>query len=437
MKQNIVILGMQWGDEGKGKIVDVLTRTANYVVRYHGGHNAGHTLVVNNKKIILHLVPSGILHNHVICLLGNGVVISPQGLIDEINMLSGLGISLDGRLFISHHCPLILSYHIKMDILREHLLDTQCIGTTKKGIGPAYEDKVSRFGLQVRDLYKESVLREKLKRIVDYYNFQFVHYYKSTPVNYDTILEELLLSKKVFKNRTKDIALLLQKAEYENKKIIFEGAQGALLDLDHGTFPYVTSSNSTIGGIFTGSGARLQQVHFILGIVKAYCTRVGSGPFPTELTDLTDDYFVKVGKEFGSTTGRRRRTGWLDLVLLKRMVILNSISSLCLTKLDVLDGLSEIKVCIAYKNLHTDQVIKNPFSCLNWDEFKPVYHILTGWNKSIKGITIFSQLPFLAQQYISYIEHYIGHGVSIDMISTGPDRLDTIIVRDTFNIEYI
>lgn len=437
MNQNIVVLGMQWGDEGKGKIVDFLTRTANYVVRYQGGHNAGHTLVVNNKKIILHLIPSGILHTNIICLLGNGVVISPKSLLNEINMLSHLGISLDGRLFISHYCPLILSYHVKMDILREKLLNKKCIGTTQKGIGPAYEDKVARFGLQIRDLYHESTLREKLKHIVHYYNFQFIHYYKSTPVNYDLILEDLLLFKKVFKNRIRDISLILKKAEFDNKKIIFEGAQGALLDLDHGTFPYVTSSNSTIGGIFTGSGARLTQVHAVLGIIKAYCTRVGSGPFPTELTDITNDYLCRVGQEFGSTTGRRRRTGWLDLVLLSRMVMLNSISSLCLTKLDVLDGLSEIKVCIAYKNIYTDKIIENPFEYLNWNEFTPVYKVLPGWKESTKGITIFSKLPILAQKYITYIENYIGQGIFIDMISTGPDRLDTIIVRDVCNINHV
>ncbi|QCI27365.1 adenylosuccinate synthase [Buchnera aphidicola] len=434
MNRNIVILGMQWGDEGKGKIVDFLTSHANYVVRYQGGHNAGHTLVINNKQIILHLIPSGILHDHVICILGNGVVISPSNLLQEMDMLSELNISLENRLFISHNCTLVLPYHEKIDILREDMLKNKCIGTTRKGIGPAYEDKVSRRSLRICDLYNTSLLKYKLKNIINYYNFQIVNYYKSDPVDYNIILEDLLKLKELFKNKIRDIPLILNQAYDNNKKIIFEGAQGALLDLDHGTFPYVTSSNSTIGGIFTGSGACFNQIHNILGIVKAYCTRVGSGPFPTELKDEMDEYLCQQGQEFGSTTGRRRRTGWLDLVLLSRMVMLNSVSSLCLTKIDVLDELSEIKVCIAYKNKNTDQVISNPFEYLNWEELKPVYKNLPGWKTSIKGITVFSDLPDALKNYISYIENYIGNNIKIDMLSIGPERIETIIIRDVFNL---
>lgn len=434
MSKGIVILGMQWGDEGKGKIVDFLTDKADYVVRYQGGHNAGHTLVVDKKKIILHLIPSGILHKNVICMLGNGVVISPHALIEEINMLTKLHISIDDRLFISKNCFLILSYHIKMDLLREDRLGKQCIGTTKKGIGPAYEDKVARYGIQICDLYNESILKEKLKRVLEYYNFNFIHYYNSKPIDYNTILQDLLKVKQVFKDKVKDIPLILQKAKCNNKRIIFEGAQGSLLDLDHGTFPYVTSSNTTLGGVFTGSGAHINQIKTVIGIVKAYCTRVGSGPFPTELKDEIDHYLCSKGKEFGSTTGRRRRTGWLDLVLLSRMVILNSVSSLCLTKLDILDGLSEIKVCIAYKDIHTNKIVNNPFEYLNWSTLVPVYKTFPGWNTSIKGITVFTELPNSAQDYISYIENYIGGGVYIDIISTGPERYETIMVRNIFNL---
>ncbi|QCI26163.1 adenylosuccinate synthase [Buchnera aphidicola] len=433
MSKNIVVLGMQWGDEGKGKIVDFLTIQANYVVRYQGGHNAGHTLVIGKKKIILHLIPSGILHQNVICMLGNGVVISSNSLINEIKMLDSLGISVVGRLFISKNCPLILPYHIKMDVLREKLSGKLCIGTTQKGIGPAYEDKVARYGIRICDLYNESVLQEKIKRVLDYYNFQFVHYYKSKPVEYNIVWENILCAQRIIKDKIKDIPTILKNADRDQKRIIFEGAQGALLDLDHGTFPYVTSSNSTLGGVFTGSGVHINQINIIIGIFKAYCTRVGYGPFPTELKNEVDDYLCNKGKEFGSTTGRRRRTGWLDLVLLLRMVMINSISSLCLTKLDVLDELSEIKVCIAYENIYTAEIINNPFDYLDWSILKPVYKVFPGWKISTKGITEFSKLPFFAQNYINYIENYIGNGVYIDIISTGPERSETIIVRNLFN----
>ncbi|CAL4324221.1 Adenylosuccinate synthetase [Buchnera aphidicola (Pterocallis alni)] len=432
MNKNIVILGTQWGDEGKGKIVDYLTEMYNYVVRYQGGHNAGHTLVVNKKKIVLHLIPSGILHNHVICVLGNGVVISIIDLIKEIDMLSQLGIKLDKRLIISSHCPMILQYHVQIDLARELALGKDCIGTTGRGIGPAYEDKVSRLGLKIFDLYNMELFAKKLKRNVDYYNFQLVNYYKSSPVDYNNILTEVLKYRDCILEKVDDVPMLLQDAFCNKKHVIFEGAQGSLLDLDHGTFPYVTSSNSTIGGVFTGSGAHMKHINFVLGVVKSYCTRVGSGPFPTELKDDIGLHLCIKGKEIGSTTGRKRRTGWLDLVLLYRSIVLNSISSLCLTKLDVLDELPEIKVCIAYKinNVLVDNKKFFPFS--NLENVQPVYITLPGWKKSTKGVTCLHDLPLEAKKYISYIEEYCGGNILVDIISTGPDRCETIVLDDLF-----
>lgn len=430
MNKNIVILGTQWGDEGKGKIVDFLTQKVHYVVRYQGGHNAGHTLVVNSKKIILHLIPSGILNNNVIAILGNGVVISPPDLIKEINMLYENNIDLKNRLIISPDCPLVLDYHIQMDIAREKKLGKYCIGTTGKGIGPAYEDKIARRGLKIGDLFNKKTFFKKLKKNIDYYNFQLVNYYGYSKINFIEVLEKLLKYRNILINKIKDVPYILNTAYLLNKNIIFEGAQGALLDIDHGTFPYVTSSNSTIGGVFTGSGINLNRINCVVGIVKAYCTRVGFGPFPTELKDNIDIHFVNKGKEFGTTTGRRRRTGWLDLVLLSRMVMLNSISSLCLTKLDVFDGLLEFKVCIGYKKIGTSDILDISFPIFDWEKIEPVYHIFPGWKKPISGLKSFSDLPIEAKNYILYIENFIGMGVSIDIISTGPERSETIIVNN-------
>ncbi|CAL4324481.1 adenylosuccinate synthase [Buchnera aphidicola] len=437
MNNNVVILGTQWGDEGKGKIVDFLTESFDCVVRYQGGHNAGHTLIVNKKKIILHLIPSGILYKDVLCILGNGVVISPVDLLQEINMLSDFNISINNRLFISGNCPLVLDYHVKMDIAREQFLKNDCIGTTKKGIGPAYEDKVARYGLKIYDLYNEKILKKKLKSIIQYYNFQLVHYYKTFPVDYHVVLKDLLEIKYIFQKKVQDIPNMLHRMYKNKKRIIFEGAQGALLDLDHGTFPYVTSSNTTIGGVLTGSGVHYKQINCILGVTKSYCTRVGSGPFPTELKNDIGDYLCNKGKEIGSTTGRKRRTGWLDLVLLSRTVMLNSITSLCLTKLDVLDDLPEVKICIAYKNIKTLEMIETSSKYFNLFNVKPVYKVFPGWKKSTRGIVRFSQLPVNAQNYILYIEEYLGKTEFIDIISTGPERSETIIVRNKLNLQNI
>ncbi|CAL4324799.1 adenylosuccinate synthase [Buchnera aphidicola] len=432
MNKNLVVLGMQWGDEGKGKVIDCLSKKFHYIVRYQGGHNAGHTLLVNDQKIVLHLIPSGVLHKHTKLFLGNGVVISPIDFIKEIDILSSYNISLENRLFISRNCFLVLGYHINMDLAREKKLGKYLIGTTGRGIGPTYEDKVARRGITVGDLFNEDLLSQKLKNNIDYYNFQLNHYYNYSTVKFDDIFLNLIKYKDILLSKVKDIPYLLNYYnDTEPKNILFEGAQGALLDLDHGTFPYVTSSNTTIGGVFTGSGVNLNSINCVLGIFKAYCTRVGSGPFPTELTDELNSYFVDKGKEIGSTTGRRRRTGWLDLVLLSRMVSLNSVSSLCLTKIDVFDGLSEFKVCIGYQNYDDLNVLSMSSSVLDWNSIRPVYKVFSGWKTSLLGITKFSDLPTEAKYYIHYIENFVG--VPINIISTGPDRSSIIMVRDIIN----
>ncbi|WP_343182510.1 adenylosuccinate synthase [Buchnera aphidicola] len=430
MRKNIVVLGLQWGDEGKGKIVDFITQTAHYVVRYQGGHNAGHTIVVENKKIILHLIPSGILNDHVTCILGNGVVISIQDLINEINMLSQLGISIKNRLMISQNCSLVLPYHVNMDIFREHVLGVDCIGTTKKGIGPAYEDKIARCSIKMYDLYDTTILLKKLKFMINDYNKKLINNNTCDQINHQIIFNSLIKYQDYFKDMIVDVPSILESAYQNKKNIVFEGAQGALLDIDHGTYPYVTSSNTTIGGVFTGSGANLKYINKIIGVTKAYCTRVGSGPFLTELKDDIGIYLCHKGKEFGSTTGRKRRTGWLDLVLLSRMIMINSVTSICLTKLDVLDDLLEIKLCISYQDSYTLRKIKNPFSLFNLKNILPVYKSFPGWRKNTVGVNKFDNLPNEAQDYVCYINQYLKmFGASIDVISTGPGRFDTIIIH--------
>ncbi|CAL4044065.1 adenylosuccinate synthase [Buchnera aphidicola] len=433
MYKNIIILGAQWGDEGKGKIVDLLTQKAKYVVRYQGGHNAGHTLVVEGKKIILHIIPSGILHKNVIGLLGNGVVISPFGLIDEIKKLEQQGIFVKDKILISEHCFLILPYHVRMDIARERNSGMSSIGTTKRGIGPTYEDKIARRGVRIGDLRNKDNFSVNLKKIIKYYNYQLVNFYKEKPVNYNNILKDVMDVSDILIDMTADIPNILYSAIECNQLIVFEGAQGTLLDIDHGTYPYVTSSNSTSGGASTGSGVGPLNFDYILGVVKAYATRVGFGPFPTEVFNELDNYFCNYGSEFGSTTGRRRRTGWLDMVALKRSIRINSLSSLALTKLDVLDRLKEIKICIAYKNLKNNSItVDTPFSIEGWNEIEPIYETLSGWNESTLGITSLSKLPLLARNYIKRIEEITK--LPIDFISTGPDRKDIIKLNNLFNI---
>ncbi|WP_343154221.1 adenylosuccinate synthase [Buchnera aphidicola (Aphis aurantii)] len=429
MQKNIVILGTQWGDEGKGKIVDYLSQNSSYVVRYHGGNNAGHTLVVENKKIVLHIIPSGLLHPNVIGIISNGVVISISELVKEIEMLKKHNFFIKKRLFISHSASLILPFHITMDIVREKKLGVNSIGTTGRGIGPAYEDKVARRSLRVGDLKDENKLSIKLKNIVDYYNNQLVSIYQHASFNYKIILKDLLKFKNIINDMIVDTTMMLHKAIQNKKSIIFEGAQGSLLDIDHGTYPYVTSSNSTIGGVITGTGVGPKNLDYILGVTKVYSTRVGNGPFPTELFNNIDEYLSKKGNEFGSTTGRKRRTGWLDGVALRYSIQLNSLSALCITKLDVLDNLKEIKICTAYQDINTLEIYTN-VSFVNLENIKPIYETYPGWMQNTSGIKKIEDLPKAAKNYIKSIEKIAG--IPVDMISTGPDRNDTILVRNLF-----
>lgn len=432
MSDNVVVLGTQWGDEGKGKVVDLLTEKAKYVVRYQGGHNAGHTLVINGEKTVLHLIPSGILRSNVISIIANGVVLSPEALMKEMQELESKGIPVRDRLLISEACPLILPYHVALDHAREKARGAKAIGTTGRGIGPAYEDKVARRGLRVGDLNDRQLFAEKLKEVMEYHNFQLVNYYKTDAVSYEKVLNDMLAVADILLAMVADVPTLLESARKNGEKIMFEGAQGTLLDIDHGTYPYVTSSNTTAGGVATGSGFGPRYVGYVLGIVKAYSTRVGAGPFPTELFDDVGEYLCKQGNEFGATTGRRRRTGWLDIVAIRKAIQLNSVSGFCLTKLDVLDGLKEVKICVGYKLPNGDIIQVAPSSAEEMDIVTPVYEALPGWGESTFGIKDFGNLPEAAKNYIKRIEELTE--TSIDIISTGPDRLETMILRDPFEV---
>ena len=349
MGKNVVVIGTQWGDEGKGKLVDLLTDDVAAVVRFQGGHNAGHTLVIGDKKTVLHLIPSGILRDEVSCLIGNGVVLSPAALLDEMGILEKAGVNLTNRLKISEACPLILPVHIGLDLARENARGNKAIGTTGRGIGPAYEDKVARRGVRAGDLLTPGIFREKLNELLDYHNFVLKNYYQAPEYQAEQMFDELMAQAEIIKPMLIDVADVLHQLNRENKNILFEGAQGALLDIDHGTYPYVTSSNTTAGSSATGSGMGPCDMDYVLGITKAYTTRVGSGPFPTELNDEVGRYLGEKGHEFGATTGRERRCGWFDAVSLRRSARLNSLTGICLTKLDVMDGLEEVKICTAYK----------------------------------------------------------------------------------------
>lgn len=431
MAKNIVVIGSQWGDEGKGKVVDLLTDSVSAVVRFQGGHNAGHTLVIDGKKTILHLIPSGILRSHVQCLIGNGVVLSPEALLKEINALEANGIPVKDRLKISAACPLILSYHVALDQAREARRGKDAIGTTGRGIGPAYEDKVARRGLRVGDLVDIESFTEKLREVVSFHNFALINYYQAAPVDFQQVLSETLAIRDTLLAMVADIPALLQQYHLNGDRVMFEGAQGALLDIDHGTYPYVTSSNTTAGGSATGAGVGPCHIDYVLGITKAYATRVGAGPFPSELGCNIGKRLAERGHEKGSTTGRDRRCGWLDMVALNRASWINSITGLCLTKLDVLDGLEIIRLCVAYQR-DGKSVDVLPLSA---DEFKgcePVYVDMPGWQESTLGITDFDKLPENARNYIIKVEELAG--VPIDIISTGPDRIETIIRRDLFAI---
>ncbi len=429
MGKNVVILGTQWGDEGKGKIVDLLTDQVAAVVRYQGGHNAGHTLVIDGEKTVLHLIPSGILRENVRCFIGNGVVLSPEALLKELKELEAKGIPVRERLRISPACPLILPYHVALDQAREKARGEAKIGTTGRGIGPAYEDKVSRRGLRVADLFHRERFAAKLGEVLDYHNFALQHYYKVEPVDFQKTLDEALGYADWLAPLMTDVTARLHELRREGANIMFEGAQGSLLDIDHGTYPFVTSSNTTAGGTATGSGFGPLYLDYVLGITKAYTTRVGSGPFPTELFDAVGARLAERGHEFGSTTGRARRCGWFDAVILRRAMEINSISGLCLTKLDVLDGLDVIRICVGYRNEHGD-VIEAPTDADSYIGLEPVYEDMPGWEDSTLGVRTLEGLPANARAYITRIEELVG--APIDLISTGPDRNETVILRQVF-----
>ncbi|WP_371375927.1 adenylosuccinate synthase [Thalassotalea aquiviva] len=431
MGKNVVVLGTQWGDEGKGKVVDLLTDKAKYVVRYQGGHNAGHTLVIDGEKTVLHLIPSGVLRENVKCLIGNGVVLCPKALMKEITMLEERNVPVRERLLISDACPLIMPYHVALDNAREAARGKKAIGTTGRGIGPAYEDKVARRGLRVSDLLNTETFADKLKEIMEYHNFVLTHYYKAEALDFDTVLKEVLEIADIIRAMTADVSEMLDQARKAGESIMFEGAQGTLLDIDHGTYPYVTSSNTTVGGVATGCGFGPLNLDYVLGITKAYTTRVGSGPFPTELNDEIGQHLGTVGHEFGATTGRERRCGWFDAVAMHRAVQVNSVSGFCLTKLDVLDGLKELKICTGYKTESGDIITVPPMAAEGYENITPVYETVPGWDESTVGATSIDQLPANAIAYIKRLEEITG--VPIDIISTGPDRNETMILVNPFD----
>ncbi|CAE6513091.1 MAG TPA: adenylosuccinate synthase [Nitrosomonas nitrosa] len=435
MAKNVVVIGTQWGDEGKGKIVDWLTDHAAGVVRFQGGHNAGHTLVIGDKKTILHLVPSGILREHVICYIGNGVVLSPQALLEEIDMLEKAGIDVCQRLRISEACPLILPHHIALDNAREAARGSDKIGTTGRGIGPAYEDKVARRAIRLQDLLYRERFIAKLEEILDYHNFVLKNYFHAPIVDLNSTIDESLLYAERIRPLVADIPQMLYETNKAGNNLLFEGAQGALLDIDHGTYPFVTSSNCIAGAATSGSGVGPQALHYVLGITKAYTTRVGSGPFPTELNDAVGEHLARCGHEFGSTTGRPRRCGWFDTVAMKRSTQINGVSGLCITKLDVLDGIETLKLCIGYKISSHGQAEEKllkvlPVGAEELIACEPIYEEMPGWTESTQGIREFKRLPQAAQNYLKRLEEICE--VPVDMISTGPDREETIVSKHPF-----
>lgn len=429
MGKSIVVLGTQWGDEGKGKIVDLLTEQTRAVVRFQGGHNAGHTLVIDDQQTILHLIPSGILHENVECLIGNGVVLAPNALMEEISELERRGIQVRDRLRISEACPLILSYHVLLDKARERAKGKSAIGTTGRGIGPAYEDKVSRRGLRLEDLFHEKNFADKLREALDYHNFVLRNYLNAETVDFHQQLEEMLLLAAELKPLATDVPLRLAQLRKQGSNLLFEGAQGTLLDIDHGTYPFVTSSSTTAGGACTGSGVGPHDLDYILGVTKAYTTRVGSGPFPTELFDSAGVHLAREGHEFGATTGRPRRCGWFDAAAIRRAVGINSISGLCITKLDVLDKLDSLKLCVAYK-INGREYESPPFSADLLETCDPVYIEMPGWQESTLGVTRLDDLPQNARAFLRRIESLVE--CPIVMVSTGPERNQNIILRNPY-----
>lgn len=429
MGKNVVVIGTQWGDEGKGKLVDLLTERARAVIRFQGGHNAGHTLVIGGEKTILHLIPSGILRDNVQCLIGNGVVLSPSALMEEIECLEKAGIPVRNRLLISEACALILPVHIAIDKARETARGNKAIGTTGRGIGPAYEDKAARRGLRAGDLLDPSSFAEKLEELVEYHNFMLTHYYHAPAVDYQqTLAETIRLGEQITPMLT-DVSEILYACQAAGENLLFEGAQGALLDIDHGTFPYVTSSNTTAGGAVTGTGIGPLDVDYVLGITKAYSTRVGNGPFPTELHDEIGEHLSVKGFEVGATTGRKRRTGWFDAVAMRKSAKINSLSGICLTKLDVLDGLEKVGICTAYR-LNGRVTETAPLGADHYEQCHAIIEELPGWAGITAGVTDFNQLPDNAKAYIKRIEELIG--IKVTILSTGPDRDETIVLEHPF-----
>lgn len=429
MGKNVVVVGTQWGDEGKGKLVDLLTDRVAAVVRFQGGHNAGHTVVIDGKKTVLHLIPSGILRDGVLCLIGNGVVLSPTALLEEICMLEANDIPARERLRISEACPLILPYHVALDHAREKARGKAAIGTTGRGIGPAYEDKIARRALRVGDLMHRERFAAKLGEVLDIHNFVLQHYYKSEPLDFQMILDKTLKQAEEIMPMIDDVTDILHRLRIAGDNVLYEGAQGALLDIDHGTYPYVTSSNTTAGGASTGTGMGLREFDYVLGITKAYTTRVGSGPFPTELFDDLGEHLARRGHEFGATTGRARRCGWFDAVSLKRSVLNNSVSGLCITKLDVLDGLDTIQICTGYE-CDGQQRETPPVGADALADCRPLYEEISGWQESTVGVKSLADLPATARAYLERIETIVG--TPIDIVSTGPDRAETIVKRHPF-----
>ena len=426
MGKNVVVVGTQWGDEGKGKIVDLLTDRAAAVVRFQGGHNAGHTLVIDGEKTVLHLIPSGILRDGVSCLIGNGVVLSLEALVQEAEALVASGVPVFERLRISPNCPLILPSHAALDLAREKAKGSAATG---RGIGPAYEDKVARRALRVSDLFVRENFAAKLGEILDYHNFLLKNYFRAESVDFARTLDESLQAAEVIAPIIADVTQVLQDLADAGKSILFEGAQGTFLDIDHGTYPFVTSSNTVAAAASTGTGIGPRNLDYILGIVKAYTTRVGAGPFPTELFDAQGQHLAKVGAEFGATTGRPRRCGWFDAVALRRSIINSSVSGLCVTKLDVLDELETIQICVGYQ-IDGQPIAGVPVVVDRFAECEPVYEEWPGWQASTVGITDFGKLPQKARDYLARIEELAG--VPVDIISTGPDREQTIIKQHPF-----
>lgn len=430
MPKNVVVLGTQWGDEGKGKIADLLTRQASLVVRSQGGHNAGHTLVVGDQKVVVRLVPSGILHDNCLCLIGSGVVLSPEALFQEIGELDAAGFKdVEKRIKISAACALLLPIHPAIDKGAEKLRGANAIGTTGRGIGPCYEDKVARRGLRVGDLLDMNKFEVKLKALLDYRNFMLKNYYKEPEVSFESVLESVKSLRDRLIPMIADISALIEDARKTGKKVLFEGAQGTFLDIDYGTYPYVTSSNTVAGGCCTGSGTGPLNIDYVLGIAKVYTTRVGGGPFPTELLDEVGQGICTRGKEFGAVTGRARRAGWYDAVAMRRSATINSLSALALMKLDVLDGMDEVKICVAYKTKDGKTLELPPLAAEDYD-VEPIYETMPGWSESTFGITDFNKLPENAQKYVRRLEEV--SGVKVAILSTGPERDQTIFLEDPF-----